>query len=58
MSALCAYRMETIKRVFDYGHFKIQKTAQSFWVPYRPHESMPVPRPGSVSYVNKYTVVL
>uniref|UniRef100_A0A158Q795 Sema domain-containing protein n=1 Tax=Elaeophora elaphi TaxID=1147741 RepID=A0A158Q795_9BILA len=47
MSAICAYRMETIKRVFDYGHFKIQKTAQSFWVPYRPHESLPIPRPGS-----------
>nr|CRZ25455.1 BMA-SMP-1 [Brugia malayi] len=47
MSAVCVYRMETIKRIFDYGHFKIQKTAQSFWVPYRPHESMPVPRPGS-----------
>ncbi|VDK80297.1 unnamed protein product [Litomosoides sigmodontis] len=47
MSAICAYRMETIKRVFDYGHFKIQKNVQSFWVPYRPHESIPVPRPGS-----------
>ncbi|KAL3999131.1 Sema domain family protein [Acanthocheilonema viteae] len=47
MSAVCAYRMETIKRVFDYGHFKIQKTAQSFWVPYRPHENIPMPRPGS-----------
>lgn len=25
MSAVCVYRMETIKRIFDYGHFKIQK---------------------------------
>lgn len=54
MSAVCAYRMETIKRVFDYGHFKIQKNVQSFWVPYRPHESIPAPRPGSVSDTVKY----
>ncbi|VDM98509.1 unnamed protein product, partial [Onchocerca ochengi] len=47
MSAICAFRMETIKRIFDYGHFKIQKTAQSLWMPYRSHESMPIPRPGS-----------
>ncbi|VDM94893.1 unnamed protein product [Thelazia callipaeda] len=47
MSALCAFRMETIKRIFDYGHFKIQKTAQSLWLPYQSHENMLIPRPGS-----------
>ncbi|KAM3720560.1 Semaphorin-1A [Dirofilaria immitis] len=47
MSAVCAFRMETIKQIFDYGHFEIQKTAQSLWMPYRLHESMPIPRPGS-----------
>lgn len=50
MSAICAYQMETIKRVFDYGHFKIQKTSQNFWMPYKPHGSISIPRPGSVSY--------
>lgn len=50
MSAVCLFRMEAIKRIFDYGHFKIQKTPQSIWMPYRPRDvAMPVPRPGSVS---------
>ncbi|MCP9260443.1 Semaphorin-1A [Dirofilaria immitis] len=30
MSAVCAFRMETIKQIFDYGHFKIQKLLKVF----------------------------
>uniref|UniRef100_F1KUC0 Semaphorin-1A n=1 Tax=Ascaris suum TaxID=6253 RepID=F1KUC0_ASCSU len=47
MSAVCAFRMEAIKRVFDYGHFKVQQSAQSLWMPYRSHQMISVPRPGS-----------
>ncbi|VDK44044.1 unnamed protein product [Anisakis simplex] len=47
MSAVCAFRMDAIKRLFDYGHFKVQQTAQSLWMPYRSHQMISVPRPGS-----------
>lgn len=47
MSAVCAFRMDDIRRLFDTGDFKVQKTVNSLWSAHRSYE-LPKPRPGSV----------
>lgn len=47
MSAVCAFRMDDIRRVFDTGDFKVQKSVSSLWSAHRSYE-LPKPRPGSV----------
>lgn len=48
MSAVCAFRMNDIRRVFDTGDFKVQNSVNSVWTAHRTYD-LPKPRPGSVN---------
>lgn len=47
-SAVCAFRMDDIRRVFAHSAFKAQSSTSSMWLPVMKRD-VPVPRPGSVS---------
>lgn len=45
-SAVCAFSLRDINRVFDQGRFKEQQTSTSAWLPVYP-QLVPSPRPGA-----------
>ncbi|TKR93923.1 hypothetical protein L596_008289 [Steinernema carpocapsae] len=48
MSAICSFTMSSVRRVFEHGAFKIQKTSQSSWQPYHKYSYQSgESRPGS-----------
>ena len=51
-SAVCAFRLRDVSRVFD-GQFKEQRSTSENWLAVEPHK-VPSPRPGETNLITNF----